>query len=39
MTESKFSVNISFRLTGKDLDAAKDWEKEEEGMTEDEIVG
>ena len=26
-------------LTGKDLDAEKDWGKEEKGMTEDEIVG
>ena len=26
-------------LTGKDLDAGKDWRQEEEGMTEDEMVG
>ena len=26
-------------LTGKDLDAGKDWRREEKGMTEDEVVG
>ena len=26
-------------LIGKDRDAGKDWEQEEKGMTEDEIVG
>ena len=26
-------------LTGKDLDAGKDWGQEEKGTTEDEIVG
>ena len=26
-------------LTGKDPDAGKDWEQEEKGMTEDEMVG
>ena len=26
-------------LTGKDLDAGKDWRKEEKGTTEDEMVG
>ena len=26
-------------LTGKDLDAGKDWRQEEKGMTDDEIVG
>ena len=26
-------------LTGKDLDAGKDWRQEEKGMTEDEMVG
>ena len=26
-------------LTGKDLDAGKDWKQEEKGMTEDEMVG
>ena len=26
-------------LTGKDSDAGKDWRREEEGMTEDEVVG
>ena len=26
-------------LTGKDLDAGKDWRREEKGMTEDEMVG
>ena len=26
-------------LTGKDLDARKDWRQEEKGMTEDEMVG
>ena len=27
------------RLTGKDLDAGKDWGKEEKGVTKDEMVG
>ena len=27
------------RLIGKDLDAEKDWEQEEKGVTEDEMVG
>ena len=27
------------RLTGKDLDAGKDWEQEEKGVTEDEMDG
>ena len=26
-------------LTGKDLDAEKDWRQEEKGVTEDEIIG
>ena len=26
-------------LTGKDLDAGRDWGQEEKGMTEDELVG
>ena len=26
-------------LTGKDLDAGRDWGQEEKGMTEDEMVG
>ena len=26
-------------LIGKDLDAGKDWQQEEKGMTEDEMVG
>ena len=26
-------------LSGKDLDAGKDWRQEEKGMTEDEVVG
>ena len=31
--------NAKSRLTGKDPDAGKDWRQEEEGMTEDEMVG
>ena len=27
------------RLIGKDPDAGRDWEQEEKGMTEDEMVG
>ena len=27
------------RLIRKDLDAGKDWEREEKGMTEDEMIG
>ena len=27
------------RLIGKDLDAGRDWEQEEKGMTEDEMAG
>ena len=27
------------RLTGKDLDAGKDWREEETGETEDETIG
>ena len=27
------------QLTGKDLDAGKDWRQKENGMTEDEMVG
>ena len=30
--------NAKSRLTGKDLDAGKDWRQEEKGMTEDEMV-
>ena len=26
-------------LIGKDLDAGRDWEQEEKGMTEDEMAG
>ena len=31
--------NVKSRLTGKDLDAGKDWSWEEKGMTEDGMVG
>ena len=31
--------NAKSQLTGKDPDAGKDWRQEEEGMTEDEVVG
>ena len=31
--------NAKSWLTGKDPDAGKDWRQEEEGMTEDEMVG
>ena len=30
---------VNSRLTGKDSDAGKDWEQEEKGATEDEMVG
>ena len=32
-------LNVRNRFIGKDLDAWKDWRREEKGMTEDEIVG
>ena len=31
--------DVESRLTGKDLDAGKDWRREEKGMTEDEMAG
>ena len=31
--------NAKSQVTGKDPDAGKDWRQEEEGMTEDEMVG
>jgi len=31
--------NVRNQLIGKDLDAEKDWRREEKGMTEDEMVG
>ena len=31
--------DMKSQLTGKDTDAAKDWEQEEKGVTEDEMVG
>ena len=31
--------DVKSRLTGKDPDAGKDWGQEEEGKTEDEMVG
>ena len=31
--------NAKSRLTGKDLDAGKDWGQEEKGVTEDQMVG
>ena len=31
--------DVKSRLIGKDPDAGKDWNQEEKGMTEDEIVG
>ena len=31
--------DICLGLTGKDHDAGKDWGQEEEGVTEDEMVG
>ena len=40
----KVSQNLDYyhrfiQLIGKDLDAGKDWGKEEKGVTEDEMVG
>ena len=32
-------VAKNYWLIGKDLDAGKDWRREEKGMTEDEMVG
>ena len=32
-------LDVKRWLTGKDLDAGKDWGKEENGVTEDELVG
>ena len=34
-----WSPNANWWLTGKDLDARKDWGQEEKGATEDDIVG
>ena len=34
-----WTPDVKSRLTGKDLDAEKDWGQEEKGMTEDEMVG
>ena len=31
--------NVKSQLTGKDLDAGRDWRQEEKGTTEDEMVG
>ena len=31
--------DVKSRLTGKDIDAGKDWRQEEKGVTEDEMVG
>ena len=31
--------DVNNQLIGKDPDAGKDWKQEEEGMTEDEMVG
>ena len=32
-------TDVKSRLTGKDPDAEKDWGQEENGVTEDEMVG
>ena len=32
-------VDVKYRLTGKDSDAEKDWSQEEQGTTENEMVG
>ena len=34
-----WSPDTKNRLIGKDSDAGKDWRQEEEGVTEDEMVG
>ena len=34
-----WSPDVKYWLIGKDPDAGKDWRQEEEGMTEDEMVG
>ena len=31
--------DVNIRLIGKDLDAGKDWRQEDNGVTEDELVG
>ena len=31
--------DVNSRLIGKDLDAGKDWRQEDNGATEDELVG
>ena len=42
-TESEAPIfwppDVKSRLTGKDLNAGKDWRQEEKGTTEDEVVG
>ena len=32
-------LDVKSRLIGKDPDAGKDWEQEEKGATQDEMIG
>ena len=37
--EKFWPLDVNSRLTGKDLDAGKDWAQKDKGMIEDEMVG